>query len=484
MVPHPLHSIKNSRMLSEFREIDSYMTDSDDSSYENMEGAQPTLAQTEFDNSVLRMGRALIAAARANPLEGTDEIPKVTLRLTRLEPSSTSENDPRIAQTVKLLLEMGVDVQLGERKEAELPVHVGSKPTGSSPSTSLSLIPTININLDLSVLIALISDLSHAPLPTSIEEANGRFIPPQSYGAWKVKKNGFPAKSKKASSLAPPYLDRPDDESDSIPNAPHAFTKHSRALANQLLQEMGKGLLQEIHEKILMLPPHATVKFWTTPEARDRCLRIIAKIGGPGEKRRAHALFWTVSTLHASDQVLSSESEAEDSYWLNSRYSPKFVALFPIHIFPPTFTPQFLGATSPAKLPVFFAALRQTCTEILAQETIPHPRALPDELVSHPEHGEIQRAIVTKANPRLTAHTVQSLLWGAELGWTTLTANKTSIRAIMREMKNLKVSRKFEGPADDETSDADSSIAGIWIVDPRSLAEGMSNLYCRQDEAD
>jgi hypothetical protein len=71
---------------------------------------------------------------------------------------------------------------------------------------------------------------------------------------------------------------------------------------------------------------------------------------------------------------------------------------------------------------------------ILALETIPHPRSLPDTVVGNgsrsDNNGKIQRAVVTKANPRLTVHTVHSLLWGAELGWTTLTANKASVRAI------------------------------------------------------
>ena len=48
---------------------------------------------------------------------------------------------------------------------------------------------------------------------------------------------------------------------------------------------------------------------------------------------------------------------------------------------------------------------------------------------------EIERAAVTKANPRLTAHTVQSMLWGAARGWTTLTANKSSVKAILRDIR-------------------------------------------------
>ncbi|KAG5725178.1 hypothetical protein E4T56_gene10197 [Termitomyces sp. T112] len=499
-----VNTVKNSRMLAEFREIDSYLTDSDDSSYEKMEGAKPTLAQSEFDNSILRMGRSLVVAAKANPLEGTGETPQVTLRLTRLDPSPALEKDgdPRIAKTLDLLREMDINVELGEREEAGLPQVPTSKSRSSPPSPPLPLIPSIHINLDLSVLIALISDLTHAPLPKSIGEANKRFIPPQSYREWKVKKNGMYAKtnskSKSQSTLMPdrvnsgvasdilksknqptsPTFDKVD--LDVTSDIPSDFAKHSRALTNQLLQEMGKGLLQEIHEKISLYPSETPVRFWTTPEARDRCLRIITKIGGVSEKRRAHALFWTVSTL--LDKVLSLE-EAEDLYWLDSRYPSKFVALFPIHLHPSSFRPdisRLSNVQSSTRIPRFFRALGQTCIDILSQETIPHPRALPEELVARKDIGEIQRAIVTKANPRLTAHTVQSLLWGAELGWTTLTANKTSVKAIMREMKATRVSRKLDGPASDggtvEDSSEKSRRAAIWIVDPRSLAEGMSNL--------
>ncbi|KAF5384325.1 hypothetical protein D9615_003311 [Tricholomella constricta] len=480
-----VNTVKNSRMLAEFREIDSYLTDSDDSTYDNMEDARPTLAQTEFDNSVLQMGRSLLAAAKANPIEGTAEIPQITIRLTRLDPSSTreTENDPRIAQTLHRLEEMGISVQLGERQETELPIPAPLDPLSSSPSPSPPLYPSANINLDLSVLIALISDLTHAPLPMTVDEANRRFIPAQSYREWKQKKNGLSGKKKIHSKDRPTPASSENLELDVALEFPSDLAKHSRALTNQLLQEMGKGLLQEIHDKVSAISS-GTVEFWTTSEARDRCLRIIAKIGGASEKRRAHALFWTVSTLSTS--VLS-QSEAEDLYWQDSRYPSKFVALFPIHIYPSSPKPDpslIAGFTSGLHQPHFSKALAKTSRDILAQETTPHPRALPDELVGDvsalPEAGEIQRAIVTKANPRLTAHTVQSLLWGAELGWTTLTANKTSIKAILREMKLARVSGRLDGlvNGDDAVEEAgsESRRAAIWIVDPRSLAEGMCSL--------
>ena len=77
-----------------------------------------------------------------------------------------------------------------------------------------------------------------------------------------------------------------------------------------------------------------------------------------------------------------------------------------------------------------------------------------------------------KANARLTAHTVRSLLWGAKLGWTTLTANRTSVRAMLKEMKGR---RRYEDRASTQGEGEGRSDmrALIHLVDPRSLAEGM-----------
>jgi len=79
---------------------------------------------------------------------------------------------------------------------------------------------------------------------------------------------------------------------------------------------------------------------------------------------------------------------------------------------------------------------------------------------------------VTKANPRLTEHTVQSLLWGAELGWTTLTANKSSVKAILREMKQAGDFGRLARNIPEAISMEQVEHAALWVVDPRSLAEG------------
>jgi hypothetical protein len=260
---------------------------------------------------------------------------------------------------------------------------------------------------------------------------------------------------------------------------------------------MSKGLLQEVSEKISSSSsaPLTKLVFWTTSEARNRCLRIVSKIGGIHEKRRAHALF----CLGPGDpETEISIEDAECAYWKDSRFPLKFIPLLPIRIFPtPSPTGPFPVHLAPlAKAPKsnFGISLAQISAEILAQETIAHPRALPEHLFSANgndsylaldlQRAEIQRATVTKANPRLTAHTVQSLQWGAELGWTTLTANRTSVKAILRELKAARIAGRLGGVSSNGAGDnaerkdgelKDHNFAAIWVVDPRSLAEGMSS---------
>lgn len=433
--------IKNNRILSEFREIDSYLTDESDSDDEYEHG--PTLAQKEFDNSLLKMGRALTQAAAANPVHGK-VVPKVTMRLTRLNPNEP-DVDSRIAYTIECLRGMGIDVELGER-EGVMDGMAGRVPSPSSPnpssSTSPRLRPTRKINLDLSVLIALVSDLTHAALPSSVEDASARFIPPpERIREWKNSK--------------PPGAGSNDDE-----------LQHSRQLTNQVMQEMVKGMLQEMKERVSVsseLP--ADLEFYTTEEAHERCLRIVDKIGGPSEKHRARSLF-------LNDQ---------DAYWAASRYGAGFVPLMPLKYHQPSDVPARADA------PLFFRALEKTCEDILALEPSVEKekaKAKNDEGDEDVEEAEEPLRIdgLGKSNimrgKRLTAHTVRSLLWGAKKGWTTLTANRTSVRAVMSEI-NARRTSDVEGVYEYEEA-VGSGDAAIWIVDPRSLAEEMRNDFQAQ----
>ena len=459
---------KNSRLLAEFREIDSYLTDSED---EQDQGERPSLAQKDFENSILKMGRSLLDASRRNPLCRTTTVPSVTLRLTRLDPSPSTprEHDPRIAQTIDALQKMGITVELGERDPSLLPKVI--------PAPVRRLEPTIRVNLDLSILIALVSDITHSPLPASAAEANMRYVSSGYYREWKRKR----LESTRG-------VDEEVD--DKRPSEENGIDQHSRALANQALQEMSRGLLHELRDRLAAVasPGLANVEFWTTPEARDRCLRIVlSKIGGSSEKRRASALFPVSGT---------SLAQAEEAYWENSRYPHAFLPLMPIHVFPSLVPPADLEPPTHSEdglaLSPFFSLLARTCRQILAQETVPDPRTPPSQVDPEAEHEgegggegegeEIERAAVTKANPRLTAHTVQSILWGAVRGWTTLTANKSSVKAILRDIRTAEGGYGWGSESRTRAEEEEEAAvvvekASMWIVDPRSLAEGMRADY-------
>ncbi|KAJ7057044.1 hypothetical protein C8F01DRAFT_1211146 [Mycena amicta] len=375
-------------------ELDSYLADSDS---EDEETSLP--AQAQLDNSVIRMARALLAAANVNCVDTSDGLkpPAITLRLTRLDPDKPGENDLRIAQTISVVRDMGISVELGDRSQEKMSPLPAAKP--------IEVFPSLNINLDLSVLIAFVSDLTHSPLPASVDEAHARFLVP-----------------------------RTEHETGS--------TVQARALTNQImqemLQEMGKGgMFQELHDRLL--PLRGPVQLWTTSEARERFLRIVSKIGGPSEKRRAAVLF-------ASEDI--SQADAEDRFWEGSRFPRRFIPCLPILVYPES-------EISPASTrPPFFFAMEKTCLEILAQESATPPSKKEDS-------GGIQQQ---RANGRLTVHTVRSMLCGARRGWTTLTANRSSVRALVREVRAARPG--FPGMPDEG-----KEVAAIWVVDPRSLAE-------------
>lgn len=444
--------------------MDSYLISSDDDDDDDDDGHSPlkkeNLIPQEFDNSVLRMGRELLEAARANPYYST-EIPSVTMRLTRLDPSLSDidheASDPRIAYTIDCLKRMGIDVQLGERQGIV-------KEINSNSAQPIIFEPTTHINLDLSALIALISDTTHSHLPRDAEDANKRFIPPQGYVEWKKQRVQLLSESPDATST---WKDS---------------GIHSRVLADQAQQEMKKGLLQDIHDRLRSISPTLqNIQFWTTQEARQRCLQIVAKIAGTRERQRAEAL------LSCSICSQTTTIPTHDQFWVHSRYPSDFIPLMPIRLYPlsepdATSIESFQAHTSSP----FMTSLASTCRNILSQQNIsriresqsPPGHSVVPDLIN--DEGDIPPAAVTLTNPKLTVHTVQSMLWGAALGWTTLTTNRSSVKVLFKEMKRSTGggALTYEPPDRDETTHA--SRAAIWIMKPRSLAEGSRSDCCSE----
>lgn len=456
--------------MMEFREIDSYLTSDDD------DESQPCLAQTEFDNSVLRMGKELLAAAKANPISTpgpsstlpTTIMPQITLRLTRLDPLKDDTPDPRIEKTIQCLRDMDIEVQLGERPYS----HPGSIPM--TPPARRPLQPTTNINLDLSALIALISDISHSPLPRIEQEAYTQFEPPQSYLDWK--KNRMKSLACQNRRTHPSPHDVQDGEGDE--GTWDNSGQHSRALAAQTIQEMNKGILEEVHERVSMVVTNVT--FWTTSEARHRCLQIVSKIGGERERQRADALLGSTLCTRTppvpAQGVLrtggmgdvSGKASSPDAYWEHSRYPAGFLPLVPVHIYP-SILPS-VEDTSQDSETTFFDALARTCTGILPHEAVSVSQVSESSSMRTPEDvpEEIPPAAQTSL-PKLTVHTVWSMFAGASRRHTTLTTNRSSVKAVLKEMRRVCGRGGNYGPEHVEETEK----AALWILDPRSLSEGM-----------
>lgn len=424
--------ITNSRLLREIHELEGPLSgsDSEDSPYENEdEAGNQTQASkglargSSHDNSLMRQGKALLDAARCNPLWAEQTIPTIHIRLTRLteRPAGGGNWDPRIARTIQRLRESGVEVELGDIDT--LPSLAKSE---RSPKF-LNYISTVDVNLDLSLLIALVSDLAHAAHPIDETDAFQRFKPAQQ---------------------------REDVElQDTEEDEPGAY-QHSRALAIQSMQEKRQPLIDIILGKFSD-DLQRKIQLWTTPEAKRRCILIVEKLGGPAERRRTRALF--------------AESLEETAlFWKDSRYSDQFLPGLPVRVL------QERSADTIDDRPPFWKQLEQTCRQLLhriessaseidgEQSTLVEPTSMRLKAVSEEK----------KAPPptRFTAHTLQTLVWGLSAGMTTMTANRMSIRGVLKEMKRVfgRVGGAREGLREREQEEA-----AVWVIEPKSLGERM-----------
>ena len=501
--------------MVEFREMDSYVTSSSSGESDSDQGSN----NGAFDNSVLRMARELLAAAAANPLPVSGHVPRITIRLTRLAPTfvdcSGVEADPRIAHTIERLQEMGIDVQLGEQ-----PVF---QPQQQHRLPQLD--PTFNINLDLSALIALVSDITHAPLPLTFDEAQARFRHRKVSGIKEIKSGSARANGNDVTA----EIEVDDHTNELLQNDENEQT---RALSRQVIQEMYGGLLEDMHSRLSALyedSPNSvqvdisgvgtnapapgsshsgSAMFWTTEEARQRCLEIVAKIGGPREQRRARALLIAHECVGPPELIKEAAGRkwdreaAERAYWEYSRYPPTYLSLVPVRIIPSSLPPtsssddgasSLSGITQPLSL-AFFSALSETCTELLADDAdkqfCAKKPAVSTGGQSSPFTLDVTQAFPVDCHPdilaapvlctaKLTRHTVASMYAGASRCWTTLTANRASVRELLKEVKRAKNSEPVAWQAfgDRKCSKDTGAIprihAAIWLIDPRSLAEGM-----------
>ncbi|WVR00249.1 hypothetical protein IAU59_007391 [Kwoniella sp. CBS 9459] len=199
-----IYSKKISHLLAEFREADSYInSDYDSDTEEEEEASEDHLAggkqvtgrphSEASSNSLLDMARDLArAASMVDRIPGA-EMPRLTIRLTRIpetplelydgspnQPSPSSAGgeggewpDSRIPETFDRVRALGVNLLFGDLSDIPL-----SSPIFKGHPVPEQAIPSLKINLDITTLMGLCSDVLHHPLPADRREAARRSLRP------------------------------------------------------------------------------------------------------------------------------------------------------------------------------------------------------------------------------------------------------------------------------------------------------------------
>lgn len=170
----------NLRLLHEFRESDSYLnSDSSfsDSSASNSSSTSSNPFPSHLKTTLHKLARSLVQAASLVATSQASESPKVQLQFPRLRPGLDQDaTDGRVSRTLKELVELGVDVIVGgghgnveeAERNSRTTVSLANPPKEAlAPFDEVKLLfkPTLKINLDLSLLIALSSAIVHDELP-------------------------------------------------------------------------------------------------------------------------------------------------------------------------------------------------------------------------------------------------------------------------------------------------------------------------------
>ena len=512
MRPPPTFSMTSDRLLRELYELDlAGSSDSDSSNPINDQDAPLKKSK------LYQAGQDLRDAARAqiNPpseicIRFTRLLPHLGLsdltQLVDIESGATklSKDDQLIVAQLRRLADLGIRVKLGPAP------HTPRQPVPSVQAPERILIPTNDINLDLSLLIALCSDITHASLPDSASDALKRFrtLSRRQRQAMNGKQHKDGTDKSGNHTPTPAVECEPQDEMDTAPDADAevniGLSEHARSLVAQTMQESRNSLIDEIYcrcyypttahfglsirESEYSTPDHMVqFRFWTTREAKDRFFAIVDKIGGPAEKLRARALF---------------REELAVNFWESSRYPLKYIPdLVPIRLHE-EHTISEPPPTSRLNTP-FQTRLRETCTDLLSSRISPITSSpSPTNTTTPPNTSErtpplpptprLIPASALKIGPSvrsgITPHTLRSLLIGAGASdssamITTLTANRSSIDTVLRRIKVLFPAPPMETRAISvhaknirQTGALGATTiqpAAIWIVEPRSLAEGM-----------
>ncbi|WVW80877.1 hypothetical protein I302_102867 [Kwoniella bestiolae CBS 10118] len=450
-----VNTIKESRLMAEFREQDSYLNsdyaDEDDSDSSTSAGP----SKQPLANSLITQAKLLLKASQIHPRIDGCPPPKVKYVLNRLEETPLGGyEDPRIPETFQTIRQMGIDLILSSSRRT-----IPKRPIRKAVH------PTHKILLDLSVLVALCCDSTHLPLPNSPEELESRFR------RLRLTADGEVV-------LA-----------DHIP-----VTKDLR---DQLEWEMIHPLIQELLDRLTPICDNqgegGKVEFWVTHEVRGRLPGIVDIIGGQNEKRRAKIMF--------SPEVTP---EGEGDFWEGSRWKEvieseqgAILRDMRINVLPPQYTGEGCNAdemdTSFRK--GFVSTVQKMLDIVEIQEYNKSNPSPVNQVKPKAKSQDKKRRSKNPNNPPKegitvesklpSIHTLRTFLVGFEKNWTVLTNNRGSVGKVLREMRideglgyvvdrkdQSEVNGSMEGQTGGgvEREEGDGKV-DIWVVNPSSLSE-------------
>ena len=357
---------------------------------------------------------------------------------------------------------------------------------------------TKNINLDVTAMIALVSDTTHglfhessAPNPSLDETKRHPKLDDGENGSGALYQHHFRTFSirKEALEARAAELSLQEDQQDEASRAlDNAAAKEGRALAIQLEREMTIETLfdailgpiwgRESGDASSQTPKGTPVQLFATVGAFDRLRRVSATVGGPNEKRRVRAL-------------LGDPGADPQDFWHGSKWAgPQHEQLRSCLILPiqPLQDLGPGGFESLAKLKQvypdlprahFISHMVDTLESCLSELWGSDWRDISEDL-PRSKYKKLRQSTVHQAGGQ-TYTTLRSMHACARYGMTTLTSNMDSVQWLLKEMSRRPYSEQTRQILQDASKDElealraqeDVFYSCFIVLHPRSLSEQM-----------
>ncbi|ORX40623.1 hypothetical protein BD324DRAFT_11941 [Kockovaella imperatae] len=483
------YSKKESQLLAEFREYDSYINsdfeDSDsDSGPSSSTSAHGSQARADLPtNSLTALAESLLELAQNTDRTPGAPIPKLTIRVSRISDDPRHHHDERISRVFEDLYDRGINLVFGDLSDRTLEeVHnFALKGYRDRLVAEENMKPSLRINLDPTSLMGLCSDLLHHPLPADKSEAKKRFYRP----AHALQANGRGRDQLEAS----PNQDRDLDDDWTTDEMQ---SQNSRELVRNVLEEMDSSLIEELRDGLRAAADEyatrtgrpAKIEFWATPEAITYAQEALGseKLVGEGmEQRRLRRLL----------------GQEDGDFFQGSRYERKEGVLHGMRVrtigrdMPTTDPPRSTRSPSEAQSSSFHRSLHCAASMFLADYDSYKSTGDPARLPNFLKPNRLPVPKVASLSVPFPIVSLISLAQGAKEGMTTLMMGNIVLRDVFFQNR-WRIRGWVQGdyetlrptPTDDQDSSAGEKaedVAAVWMMPYRSLGEGKRVRFARGD---